>query len=396
MKTVDEITIEIGFDIPEERKASQLQTSLIDLLSAPKPIKKQKNEPVVSDEVDNYFGDYEKPKKKKKDKTKKEKKDNTTKKEKKKKDKYDDIIDVLSGGSFIGESVGEVEMPEESMEVDGNFIDMDEIFGEEEDEIDGIIGEQKRGYKSRKKEEGYKKEFAEELTLLYDLLDETKSFGVDLEKMYKGMTGGRTRGYSKYTNDLINSILQSKQSKLSILKEIANVKKTIVDLQLKESKNNSSGDDGNNVQSLAASYLSNIVKTGRNNFVNALTEKNSLYDGDNPEIQEFVDNIGTDYSDDELQNLNNMLDDDLEDNDSDYRSAKSDIYIKYENQGVQINIARNIETGDWRFIAIDKFGSEITEYPLPDKQMVTPIKFNEECTFGTDKMGRSYKVIEMY
>lgn len=393
MKTVDKITVEIGFDIPEEKKPSELQTSLIDLLTAPKPVKKQRIKD-DEDQVDNYFGEYEEPKKKKKKKDK-QKKVKPEKKEKKSKDKYDDIIDVLSGGSFISENFEEAVLPEEPMDVDGNFIDMESIF-DDEDEINGIIDEQKRGYRTRKKEEGLKKEFAEELTLLYNLLDETKSFGGDLEKMYKTMTSGRTRGFSKYTNDLINSILQAKQSKLNILKEISGVKKTIIDLQLKENKaNNPNGDDNNNVQALAASYLSNIVKTGRNKFVSAMTE-NSMYDGDNPEIQEFVDNMGTDYSDEELQSINSALEDDLEDNDSGYRSAKSDIYVKYENQGVQINIARNVETGDWRFIAIDKFGSEITEYPLPDKQMVTPVKFNEECTFGTDKMGRSYKVLEMY
>ena len=80
---------------------------------------------------------------------------------------------------------------------------------EYEDDVTGDIARKgKRSYNKLKDGDNkYKKEFAEELTMLNDLLDEVNKFGKSLDKKYESMSGSKTKGVSKYTNDLIQSII---------------------------------------------------------------------------------------------------------------------------------------------------------------------------------------------
>ena len=395
MAYVDEIKVFIEDDEPQvhqrQTSSSQLHNSLLDLLSqtkASKPSKQVEEDPY-------YFGDYEE------EKPVKEKKKEKKKKKKNKGSLLDDLdVDVIYGGDFVKdkyvESVKDIE-PEE--EEDGNLIDVDKVFEDDEyddDEIDSIIYDQKKSYKKNKKSDNqFRKEFAEELALLYGLLDETNSFGSDLDKIYKAMTNSKTRGFSKYTSDIIASILSTKQTKLSVLKEITGVKKTIADLAIKEAKNSGDKDGGTDISALAANYLGSIVKHGRQDVVKALTGDEGYYDTDNEAINEFVNNIGDYEDDDERDTLNQELLEDLEGSYQRRRSAQSDAYIKNEYKEVKIQIQRDIATGRWDFIALDKNGNQVIDYPLPDKGDVTPVTFTTDGTFGTDKFGRLYKVIEV-
>lgn len=396
MPYVDEIRVFID-DAPKEQQrksgSSELHNSLLDLLSQSKTPKKKKE--VEADPY--YFGEYEEDSPKKKEK----KKD----KKKKKKDKgalLDDLeVDVIYGGDFVKDkyvqSIQEIhEMAEDD---DNNLIDVDKVFEDDDyddDDMESIIYDQKKSYKKNKKSDNeFRKEFAEELALLYSLLDETNSFGVDLDKIYKAMTNSKTRGFSKYTSDVITSILSTKQTKLSVLKEISSVKKTIADLAIKEAKSNGEKDGGNDVSALAASYLGNIIKNGRQNVVSALTGgDDAYYDTDNDAINEFVNNAGDYEDDDERDQLNQELLDGL-DCTSYRRSSQSDAYIRNEAKEVKLHIQRDIETGRWDFIGLDKNGNMVRDYPIPVKSDVSPVSFTSDGSYGTDKFGRSYKVVEI-
>src|SRR5699024_1202461 len=92
----------------------------------------------------------------------------------------------------------------------------------------------KRSYDKYKEDENeFKKEFAEELTMLYDLLDEANKFSKKLGKKYDSIDGSKAKGTSKYLNDLIASVLASTTNKLQIIKEINSLKKTIQELKIK-------------------------------------------------------------------------------------------------------------------------------------------------------------------
>lgn len=315
-------------------------------------------------------------------------KDNKKKKKEKKKGKKKKKESV--------ELLNEISDDEENVDNDAfNFIDLDELYDEErEEDIEGdIVGVQKKNYDKLKKDENnYKKEFAEELTLLYNLLEELNKYNKKLEKKYDALEGAKTRGVSKYTMDLASSILQGKTSKLQVIKEIASVKKTIADLKLKhDAKNKDNGAAVSN-DALAVSYLQNIIKHGRTSFVDSLTKND--HDDDDIQIDgwDLDSNLGDALNYDKYHS---MIDERLSSETNRYRDSEDgDKYIKYENLGVKLFIKRDIDTGDWELIALDKNRQQIYDYPIPDKKSLGKMKFTDDGSYASDKYGRSYKVIE--
>jgi hypothetical protein len=317
-------------------------------------------------------------------------------KKKKKKKELDLDLEFISSGK-VG-SPEEIKDDEETVFDDDNLIDIDEILNRDDDDNieDPIIDEQKKGYEKRKKDENpFKKEFAEELTLLYSLLDEVNKFNKELEKKYKAVEGSKTRGISKWTTELINSMLSAKTSKLQILKEISNIKKTIADLKIKQDGKKANVEGEKSVDLLAAQYFQNVLKYGRSNFIK---DMGSVHDDDD-EIDDLVEQIEKNkmsYSSDELERIQSYIEERLETEGNPFRSEAGSKYIQYENRGVKICIKRCIDTGEWEFIAIDRDNQQVFDYPLPRKRDVGKVRFSDDGRYATDERGRTYKVIEYF
>ena len=316
-----------------------------------------------------------------------------TKKEKKKKKKgkkKESEISLLINGQYVdlsNQPMTDSDSTEENFEntIDTlNLIDSDSIFfgDDDDDEFEGIVKTQKGGYNKLKSDENiYKKEFSEELVLLYNLLDELNSFDKKLNRKVEGLDSTRARGMSKYTNDLIQSLLTCKTNKLQVLKEISNIKKTIVDLKMKDQKNGKN-DSETSPEIVASSYLNQILGMGRNTFLKNL---------DNISMQSSMTN-GLNYEEDDDE-FAELLDKKLEGGTG--RSDELEKYVKYESLEPKICVKKFIDTGDWEFIVIDKFNREIPDYPTPNPESVIPMKFGDDGVMATDKHGRSYKVIEV-
>lgn len=311
------------------------------------------------------------------------------KKKKKKSKKKDSDISLLINGQYVDltdSPITESNLTDENEEttIDTlNLIDSDSIFfgdDDEDDEFVGIVKTQKGGYSKLKSDENiYKKEFSEELVLLYNLLDELNSFDKKLNRKVEGLDSTRARGMSKYTNDLIQSLLTCKTNKLQVLKEISNIKKTIVDLKMKDQKGNK-GDSENSPEIMASSYLNQILGMGRNTFLKNIN---------GAAMQPSVRGLNFDEEDD----FDELLDKKLEDGTG--RSDEIEKYVKYESLEPKICVKKFIDTGDWEFIVMDKFNREIPDYPTPNPETVIPMKFSDDGVMATDKHGRSYKVIEV-
>lgn len=314
-----------------------------------------------------------------------------TKKNKKNKMMISDIFDV-----------GDID--EDSQEdQERELLDVDEVIRrrEEEDDNANIIKEQKKGYKKLKKDDNdFKKEFAEELTLLYDLLDETSKFGKSIEKELNALRGSKVRGVSKYSNELTELVLSSKQNKLNILKEISGLKKTIADLKIKsEAKSKDKDNDSNSPERLASAYFKNILSHGRGAFINSYSNG----DYEDPQDDERMDLISTienarqqQSTEEDVDVYAKLLADRLDNAPNPYRSAEGTKYIEYENRNVKLYVKKCIDTGEWEFVAIDKNKCQIDDYPLPSKRDAGRMKFSDDGTYATDSKGRIYNVIEYY
>ena len=253
----------------------------------------------------------------------------------------------------------------------------------------------KRSYDKYKEDENeFKKEFAEELTMLYDLLDDANKFSKKLNKKYDSIDGSKAKGTSKYLNDLITSVLTSNTNKLQIIKEITNLKKTIQELKIKaDGKYAKAGGDGT-IEDQTNSFFSNIMNVGRNNFVSALNADPDIHfmnpDYSNDEDIEYANSL-PDAQDAIHEKINERLS-----NEGNSRSVEAEKYIIYENLKPELVIMYSVLDNSWEMIAQDKDGQRIIDYPVPTKKELGKMKFSSDRKFATDSYGRSYKVIEKY
>lgn len=363
----------------------------------------EEEEKSIYDELDEITNI--KPKEKVTEKEDKKKKKKEKKKKKKDKSILSDMddIDLIINDSFIFSDNPESEKESNSVITEEDHRYLEEILDMEDADEDDIVGTQKRNYNNMKKgKDNFKKEFAEEITLLYGLLDDNSKFGKKLAKICDSMLSSKARGMSKIASDMVASSITCRQNSLNIIKEIANIKKNIATLKLNAEKaeaanKKNTGNEGS-AELLAANYLKGIVGYGRNNFVSALTE------GARPDLEDIVDEDDVifdgdadDYNDVETQlGLLDALQERLENSENKFRSESGNKYIKYEHLDVTIMVKRCVDTGEWEFIAVDKDNQQIDDYPLPDRKTLGKMRFTDDGSYATDSRGRSYKVIEYY
>ncbi len=317
------------------------------------------------------------------------------KKKKKKKKKNGLTATMISGGQFTDFTDEEVSIKNEDM---SNLIDIEELLNHDDnDDIgDDIIDEQRRGYDKLKKQDNpYKKEFAEELTLLYGLLNEVNSFSKDLERKYRSMEDAKVRGISKYLTDLAQAVITSKQNKLAVIKEIASVKKIVTDFKFKVDAKVKEAEGGNTTDRLASTYLSKLLSYGRGNFVRDYGNNNKE-DADIDPNEMLLRMNGSDNSEINNDKYDKLIEERLDGLDKPFRSDAGNKYIQYENLGVKIYIKKCVDTGEWEFIALDRDKQQIFDYPIPRKKDVGKVKFSTDGNYATDFSGRTYKVIEWF
>ena len=341
------------------------------------------------------------------------KKEDKKKKKKKKKKSKLSSLSALREDSVMGDD--ELDL---SGLVDIDTDKLNFLISEGEDNIaDIIIGEGRDYDKYKKSNDKLEERFGSELTFLYDLLGELNDFGKKLDDQFKFVSGSKARGMSKTSNDLTANIISNKKAKLDIVKEIATIKKVIEELKYKNNAalakaNGGVGSSGNDNDATAASFMSNIMKMGRNNFLQALDEQDDNYSNYN--IDKALNNLTSShdddwtnekssgnnfdqyYDDEEMEEIDELIDKRLQDEEYAYRSEAGDKYILYENQQPKIMVKKCIDTGDWHFIAVNKDNQELPGYPIPDQETLGKMKFSADGNIATDKYGRTYRVIEYY
>lgn len=290
---------------------------------------------------------------------------------------------------------------QQPMEILEGIADQDVSFYDTIDELDFEYDQQltdeittkgKRSYNKMKSEGNeFEKEFSGELAMYYDLLEEINKFSKKLDKKFDALDGSKAKGNSKYLNDLITSIVSVKGSKLSTIKEITSLKKTIAELQMKSDKANPV-EDGS-LESSANSYFRQIMSVGRNSFINALNgdETNTISSEDySPNDDIEYQKSMPDFHDD----IQQKIADRLEKEGNDRRTADGDKYIMYENMNIDQVVKYDVMNNSWELIAVDENMQQVIDFPLPTRQQLGKVKFSSDHRYMTDQSGRSYKVIE--
>lgn len=254
----------------------------------------------------------------------------------------------------------------------------DSFFG---DFSDGEEETPKKKKKKKNKEDkiDYSKHFATEERLLATMLTDQMNFVTSLQRRLDHMmdTKSTAMGVSKYMTDFIEGLNQARTLSMQLVDKKVGIKKTIADLNMKERKEFGKKDDdaGKDMTAYSASVLRQIMGD-RQNYV----QQGAMPLADNSPIN--------------FEDINQFpdIDDMMGEATGDDPNDETNTYLKYEDSGVQIRIVyrgRDNDKLDYDFIAEDRNGNVIEDYPLPIK---TPLAINNSTGFATDSYGQRYPI----
>ena len=242
------------------------------------------------------------------------------------------------------------------------------------DVFDFLHGESGKKKKKKKKEkEGpkdYYDDFAPEIGLMRNMLEDATKFTDSLQKRYYALesTKSSARGVGKFTTDLISSINQSRSVSSQLLNNITSLKKSIADLNMKERKEAAAanGGDGEDLSNFSASFLRKLIQQDRSDA--------AMY-GDAVPISGDEDDI--------FDNISELLADNG-------RSDEVDKYLKYENRNVELVAYVDPDTDAYEVKALAEDGEELYDYPIPE---VERMDINHSTEIATDEYHTRYRII---
>lgn len=253
------------------------------------------------------------------------------------------------------------------------------------DPIDDIVAGERYKYKGKNYQDEYEQKFAKELALYYNLLAQVENNSKIIESKIKGRNKNAKspNGISKYDLDLFEAATSNQSTKLSIIKELVNVKKTAAELRLKEEKLNPKV-DGEDNETVADQFYKAMIGGGRNNFLQAASGNSGIHtvtpESDEIDMSSFSQRfnptqIAMGYDMDEEQQ-------------EEYDVPNA---IKYENSNVQIYVMR-YRDGGMEFRAIDENDNFVDDYELPEDYLLDSMQFRPNSNYAFDEYGRKYKI----
>lgn len=283
-----------------------------------------------------------KKKKKKKDKSEKKSKETEKKIKNKEKKKSKHMLDVF-----------------------------DDIFDDE-------TSKKPKKNKNRDAEDFYEQRFRGSLMLLKGLMQEVNETALDSKDHIRELKRNPARGSSMAIANQSSTVSTLLNTKLSIIKEITAVNKSISDLELRQEGQKMKAKTETDKAKDSSAYLDDMFDRIMNNDI-PLPE----YDDD--------DDIDK-YS---RSSLSKRVDDLM--NDGTIEFNDSERAFKYEAMGgVEIAILYDTSSKKkkkWEFVALTEDGQEINDYPLPSKRSCGKMDFDLESDSAKDKLGNIYKLI---
>jgi hypothetical protein len=230
----------------------------------------------------------------------------------------------------------------------------------------------------KKRKKNIEAKFAPQLTQLRKVLKDVELTTEDAVEIFKKMKGS-SRYVGKNLVDLISAINSSNSTRTSIIREISNINKTIIDLQLKEGKNKKDDDKTKGMEEFGSDFFSRMFNTSNRK---SLKQQAKDYYNSQDYDDDWNDDEEDDYINDRLNNEGS-------------RSSDGVAYIKYEHRQPQDCILYHSD-GSWETAAIDKTGALMEDdYPVIPKDNLGEVRFNIEDHKATDSTGRIFKVIEV-
>lgn len=258
---------------------------------------------------------------------------------------------------------------------------------EEMDPIDEISDTGRFLYRRRDTDD-VSNQFKNELSILHDLLKQSKTYGKMVEKRITArdaaMKKGKSAGIGKYDIELFEISNNMISTQLSITAKMADIRTKIEDIKLKQLKNNPPEDTSN--ETLANQYYAQLMGN-RGAFITAMNG------GVNDSLIQTTDNM---ISSNVSRSITDPIESGYEQDIYEEEYDDADPYKYIENESRDVNICVQVfSDGDREFVAIDGTGEVVSNYALPDESLLQSLKFPMNSSYCSDTYGRRYKIIHI-
>ena len=233
--------------------------------------------------------------------------------------------------------------------------------------------------KKKKKKDGPKdhsEDFEREVHLLQGILQDQSKLSDSLQERYDQLNRQKSsaRGVGKFTTDLISQLNTSRSLCKDIVKELASIKKTTAELNMKEREkfDKQHGLDEGNMAQFASGYLKQIM--GANSELGNGSGEYGIEDVS--EADDFFDDLDFNMKTSSKYSA---------------RSSDANNYLKYENLNVSVKVLYDEETDTRTFFAETEDGDILDDYPLPKTS--DSLSINRSTNIATDKFGQKFDVV---
>lgn len=208
------------------------------------------------------------------------------------------------------------------------------------------------------------------------------------------------RGYLTAITNQTSNLASLVNTKLSIVKEITSVNKSISDLELKRAareakEGNGAGGAGASDEFLINQAFAQLMDADTPTVTTKKKKKKKKLEEDPgfnfgiPEDELAIE----DLEEDDFDEMIDVRFDQLVDSKDIILTDNEEAFHYEGDTGVRIVIRKWLPSERWEFEAVDGSGEVLDDYPLPDKNSVGRIQFDKDKGIARDRLGTVYEVM---
>lgn len=286
---------------------------------------------------------------------------------------------------------------EELDEEDGVDSELHSLFGEtSSDGVDDFLisKKTKKGKKKdlfdikeakKKRKKNIESKFAPQITMLKKILKDADTTATDIRAIVDKIISSKSRYTGKGLTDLLQALNTSNSNRASIVRDISNINKTILDLTMKQEKNHPKKEEESQDMEEYGVNLFRRLLSGNTSRRDMMNSAKSFYSQENNEESYMGEDEVNSFIDERLENENNER-----------RTDKGTQYIQYEPMEPHDVVMYHTTTGTWEMDAVDKNSQRMpTEYPRLSNEDVGKIRIDLDQHTAFDEYGRKYPIIEI-
>lgn len=256
--------------------------------------------------------------------------------------------------------------------------------------IDDITDEERSYYRRKSEGDKFDDLFKNERSMLSDVLTNVQKRSKIVDSRLNSMSGKGSYGISKNFIELTEAANSMDNTKLQLIKAMADLKKTAADLRMKDQKNSPVVEENND--SIADKFYKSIISGGTQKFMHSTMGQyggNGLEESTGYNISQPLVNSNPYANELSPYNQANSNYGNMEIDDVDKYG-----YIRNENRNVDICVYR-YEDGGVEFVALDEHGEVVHDYELPGSNLLDTLEIKPMSKYAYDKFQRKYRIVDV-